>query len=115
MATADTYVASKLALRLDSASGLATAFNPDGTVASTRPLTTSESAALAAQAAAATQGMNQTQLLAQAATAIANNITFLGLATPTQAQAVAQVQALTRQVNALLRLSASLLDSTAGT
>jgi hypothetical protein len=43
-------------------------------------------------------------LRAKAAAALAANATFLALATPTQAQAVQQVQRLTREVNALIRL-----------
>lgn len=38
------------------------------------------------------------------ATALASNATFLALASPTNAQAVAQVQLLTREVNAIIRL-----------
>lgn len=54
-------------------------------------------------------------LFDKAAAALTNNQTFLGIATPTQAQAVAQVQALTRQVDALIRLQIGQLDTTAGT
>jgi len=43
-------------------------------------------------------------LKAQALTALAGDATFLALTTPTTAQAVAQVQALTRQTSVLIRL-----------
>ena len=43
-------------------------------------------------------------LRAQAVTALTTNATFLALTTPTTAQAVAQVRALTQQVSALIRL-----------
>ena len=43
-------------------------------------------------------------LRAQAVTALTTNATFLALATPTTAKAIAQVQALTQQTNALIRL-----------
>lgn len=43
-------------------------------------------------------------LQAQAVTALTTNTTFLALATPTTAKVAAQVQALTRQTNALIRL-----------
>lgn len=58
---------------------------------------------------------NQATLLSKAQAALTNNETFLALATPTSAQAVAQVQALTRQVNALIRLATSELSSVSGT
>jgi hypothetical protein len=58
---------------------------------------------------------NQQTLLQKAGNALANNATYLGLGTPTNAQVVAQVAALTRQVNALIRLTIGQLDSTSGT
>lgn len=45
---------------------------------------------------------NYQGLLNKAQNARANNSAFLALASPTQAQAITQVQALTRQVNALI-------------
>ena len=59
--------------------------------------------------------VNLDLLQQKAQNAIANNVTFLGLSSPTNAQAVAQVQALTRQVDALIRVVLGLFDSTAGT
>lgn len=64
---------------------------------------------------AATSATNEAALLAKAKTALTNNATFLAIASPTNAQAVAQVQALTRQVNALIRLVGRNLLSTEGT
>lgn len=58
---------------------------------------------------------NEAQLIQKAASALANNQTFLAIASPTTAQAVAQVKALTRQVNALIRLAVGQLDTTDGT
>lgn len=57
----------------------------------------------------------QTVLLSKAATALGTNATFLAIASPTTAQVTAQVKALTRQVDALIRLAANQFDSTAGT
>lgn len=45
----------------------------------------------------------QAQIIQAAQTALSNNQTFLGIASPTNAQAVAQIQALTRQVDGLIR------------
>lgn len=54
------------------------------------------------------------QLLDRAPAAFANNQAFLALNSPTNAQTLAQVQALTRQVNALFKLTVDPSD-TAGT
>lgn len=58
---------------------------------------------------------NLTDLQAKAQNAIASNQNFLAIASPTNAQAVAQVQTLTRENTAIIRLLLGLLDSTAGT
>lgn len=51
-------------------------------------------------------------ILAKIPQAIAANNAFLALAAPTNAQVVQQVQRMTRQLNALGRLAAQLLDDT---
>lgn len=58
---------------------------------------------------------NMLSLQQKALNALTSNATYLGIGTPTTAQAVAQVASLTRQVNALIRLQLNLLDSTSGT
>lgn len=60
-------------------------------------------------------GTNLQTLRSKAQTALSNNQTFLGIASPTNAQAVAQVQALTKQVDTLIRLVCGQLNSTQGT
>ena len=59
-------------------------------------------------------GTNYQTLYTKGPQAIANNQTFLAVPAPTAAQTLAQVQALTRQVNALIRLQLALLDTTDG-
>lgn len=54
-------------------------------------------------------------IAAKAPNALANNSAFLALSAPTQAQAVAQVTALTRQMNAVIRILLGMLDTTDGT
>lgn len=55
------------------------------------------------------------QLIGRAQAALSNNATYLAVGTPTQAQAVAQVAALTRQVDGIIRLLLGAFDTTAGT
>jgi hypothetical protein len=55
--------------------------------------------------------VNDQTLRDRAQTALANNQAFLALATPTTAQAITQVKALTRQTNALIRLMLRALDN----
>ena len=59
--------------------------------------------------------VNETALFAKAQAALANNVAYLAIVAPTQAQAVAQVAALTRQVNALIHLAIADLEDTSGT
>lgn len=58
---------------------------------------------------------NRATLEERAATALAANATFLAIATPTNAQTLAQVKTLTKECTALIRLALNLLDSTDGT
>lgn len=85
-----------------------------------RPLTSAEQAqrdqdaavASARQQLETTLMANRQSLLAQAAAALQTNRDFLAIASPTNVQVRDQVQALTRQNTALIRLVASLLDAT---
>lgn len=58
---------------------------------------------------------NLVALLNKAQVALANNLAYLAIPSPTQAQAIAQVQALTQQVDAIIRIILSQTDSTQGT
>jgi hypothetical protein len=89
-----------------------TAWDTNGTVLVQRPLTAGESADLAALDAAATASANEATLRSRAQQAITNNTTYLGITTPSNAQVVAQVAALTRQNNAIIRLVIGQLDAT---
>jgi len=57
----------------------------------------------------------QEQQVTKAQQALANNATFQAIASPSNAQNAAQVQALTKQCNGIIRLLLGLLDTTAGT
>lgn len=58
---------------------------------------------------------NAGTLRSRAEQALATNTAFLANPTPTNAQTLAQVKALTRQSSALTRLALAKLDSTEGT
>lgn len=62
--------------------------------------------------AATPEGQNRTTIETQAAAALAGNKTYAALATPTAAQTTAQVKALSRQVNGVIRLLLGQLDAT---
>lgn len=61
-------------------------------------------------AAARTAITNAATIRTQAQTAMAGNKAFLAIASPTAAQVAAQVKALTRQNQALIRLALKMLD-----
>ena len=63
----------------------------------------------------ATIANNESDLVAKAKSALATNAAFLALSAPTNAQTLAQVKALTREVSALIRLGTRELLSTGGT
>lgn len=66
-------------------------------------------------AAASVQASNTMALQQRAQNALAANGSYLANPSVTQAQAVAQVAALTRQVNAIIRLDLRLVDTLGGT
>lgn len=80
-----------------------------------RAYTADENARAAAEAAGVTSSTNEADLIAKGAAALAANVAYLALVAPTNAQVAAQVVALTKQVNALLRLVTRRLSATDGT
>lgn len=70
---------------------------------------------VAQQPAPGTPGANQQTLQQRAQAALATNATFLAIATPSNVQVIAQVQTLTKECSALIRLLLNQLDSAAGT
>lgn len=77
-----------------------------------RPFTCEENAAADERAATVAAESNRTTLTTQARAALAGNRTFLANASPTNAQTLAQVKALTRQMNAVIRLVVGDLSGT---
>lgn len=80
-----------------------------------RALTAAESADLAAMDAGIITANNKASLTDKATQAIAANITFINIASPTNAQVVAQAKAQAKQWNALAKLVLDQLDDTTGT
>ncbi len=74
-----------------------------------------QSSEAAVASAASTLAANAQTLQTNAANALTGNTTFLAIASPTTAQVTAQVKALTKECNAVIRLLLNQLDSTAGT
>ena len=72
-------------------------------------------AAQAVQTAAQQLVTNQQTLQSRAQAALTANATFLALNPPSTLQAIAQVQLLTKECSALIRLALNLFDSVSGT
>lgn len=98
----------------DFVNSLRVAYNSDGTT-TTRPFTETELAMVADKQASDQLSANRAALLSKAHTALSANATFLAIASPTTAQAVTQVKALTRQINALIKLELNDLADVSGT
>lgn len=90
-------------------SGTYTAYDATGTQVSTRAYNTAEIVRFQADASAVKRQANLQTIFTAMQNARSNNATFLGFSPPTTAQAVAQVQALTRQSNGIMRVLYGLL------
>jgi hypothetical protein len=83
----------------------------DGTITSST-IDTLAAPYLAMEQTQATRDSNEQAILDQGDSALADNANYLGITHPTQPQIVAQVAALTRQIDGLIRLRTEQLDST---
>lgn len=115
MTTRETYAGGVLRERWDDDARTVTTWSATGTLTGTRSYTPAEAEQVDERVMVRTIIANEADLIARAKTAITANAAFLAVTTPTTAQAVAQVKALTRQVNALIRLVGRDLLSTDGT
>ncbi|MBA2952104.1 hypothetical protein GON03_18995 [Nocardioides sp. MAH-18] len=78
----------------------------------TAPYTAEDNAAADERAAKAEAEANRATLADQVHAALTGNRAFLALTSPTNAQVIAQVRALTRQMNTLIRLTVNDLSGT---
>lgn len=108
----DEYVNGVLRKRWDDTVRVYTEFNAAGVQTLQRSYTQAEIDRATASALSVTERTNKQTLEQQATTALADNRTFLAIASPTQAQTLTQVKALTRQNNAIMRLILNKLDGT---
>lgn len=113
------YPGGVLRQRWDDTTSTYTEYDASGAVTLSRAYNAQETADAQARATADTRASNLATIFTQAQNAIATNTTFLGLASPTNAQVVSEVQALARQSNKVIRLliseikgDQSALDST---
>jgi hypothetical protein len=90
-------------------------WNTAGAQTSTRPLTAEENARMDEAVADQTRDEAKRTVAERAAAALDINAAFLAIASPTNAQTLAQVKALTRQTSGLIRMALNQFDSTDGT
>lgn len=107
-----TFADSRLREEWDTDTRLYTAWDAQGAQTEQRPFTPTENVRADAEVAQETQDGNDRTLRDRAATALDTNRSFLTLGNPSNAQTLAQVRALTRQNNGLIRLVIGRLDGT---
>ena len=86
-------------------------YDAGGVLVSERPYTDEEIAAVDAMAAREVLETNRATLTQKGLQALSDNSAYLAITSPTNAQVAAQVKALTRQVNGLIRLVLSRFES----
>lgn len=91
-----------------------TATQPDGSTSTTNTYSDGR-VEIVFTAAAGSDAANLATLQQRATQALTTNATFQAIASPTNAQIAAQVQALTKECNGIIRLLLGALDATTGT
>ncbi len=101
----ETFTNSRLVSAADSSTGLFERYDRDGKVIESRPLTAAELADLAASEQVLARIDNDSTLRRRLRRFVQDNNDFLALATPTNAQQLAQLRRLTREATNLIRLA----------
>lgn len=99
----------------DDATTTVTRWNDAGTMIETRPYTATETERAAEEARERVRIGNRSTIEQRARAALAANATYLAIASPTNAQNLAQIRLLTRECSALIRLALNELDTNDGT
>ena len=99
----------------DDITRIVTYFNQAGGVKSTRPYTEQENLAAEENIKIGALVANESNLIDKATQAVNTNLKYLALVSTTTAQDKAQIKALSRQVNALIKLITKSLDDNTGT
>ena len=115
MSTLDFYVDGLLSERFDDDTRTVTTYDTSGQVTGTRDYTAEENEAADVRVAAEVAEANQSTIESRALLALTVNDTYLALPSPTQADAIAQVDVLTKECSGLIRLLLRKLDTADGT
>lgn len=104
-----------VAERWDNTANTYTRWNTAGAQQEQRALTADEAARMAEADTADQTGFNSRDMRQKLETALGINATYAAVANPTAAQNLAQIRALTKECNSLIRLQMDLLGDTTGT
>lgn len=108
-----TYVTTLPGVIAEYGGGPTVVYHADDGTLTAQQITNAIAGLVAQQAADAVTQANQQTIQTKALAALTANATYLAIAAPTQAQAVAQVNALTQQLDAVIRLLLGQFGSTA--
>lgn len=110
--SAEVYQGNVLREKWDDTTRTYTAYDEGGVQTSTRPYSPEENTVADDNAIIDTANKNKSTIENQAVSALSSNSDYIALANPTNAQVAAQVKALTRQNNKIIRLVLGRLDGT---